>query len=251
MLGILHTPSPHGSYFVISFIYAFFPKLQFQIDSNSVTATSVRLNWWIADSPGRSGAGSGSGGVKFRPCYQVSGTDLWTCSSDPLSAETFDHEFTNLQPYTEYNFTVRLVGGDDQDHESGEFASARTSSAPPSAPRVTAARQTTDGRAFVSWTRPAAPNGEMRSYVVLLSPAGREWQVGPGRRNATLDFDFVPGRTYGVSVTAVNEAFHGEASEEVQLVFGGKDSLREMVEGLTQLGAGKNNIFLKWDSPRK
>ena len=213
-----------------------------QADPDSITATSVRLDWWMESN-------SDPSATKLLACYVVVGTSKEICGEE-VDGSTYSYNFEALHPYTAYNFTVRVVGDEGTPYPAKQSVVARTATAAPSPPRISEIRAEDDGKVFVAWTPPASPNGRMRSYVLHLSPAGREWQVGADRHNATLDFDFVPGTNYSVGIIAINEEFHGESSIEASLVYAG-GLVTERVEGLRQIGAGPNSVYVTWDKPKE
>lgn len=53
----------------------------------------------------------------------------------------------------------------------------------------------------ISWTPPSKPNGVLESYVVAMSPGGREWMVAADQNSIAVDHEFVPGTEYTFTVS--------------------------------------------------
>ncbi len=214
-----------------------------QADPTSITATSVRLDWWMESNS------DGAVRAKMTACCVVVGTSKEFCGQD-LEAGAHSYQFQALAPYTSYNFTVRVLDEEGKPYPASQWVVARTLTYIPSAPYVSKLEVEDDGKVVVAWTRPDKPNGRIKGYVIHLSPDNVEWQLGPDRTNATLDYDFAPGINYSVGVIAFNELYHSESSKELSLLYTER-IVNERVVGLQQLGATENEVYIKWDMPKE
>ena len=96
---------------------------------------------------------------------------------------------------------------------------------------------------------PARPNGILQKYIVLKSPAEREWEI-PGTETATtIDDVFVPNVKYTFTITAVNQDFHGDKSKPMSFVYD-PNTILSKVQHVRMTDPGKQRIKLTWDQAK-
>jgi len=234
-----------------------------QVMEDHVTDHSVRVDWWIADI-------GHTDEIEYRPAHQIAGSDRWTTALDWIHINEFKYTFTDLFPYTRYNFKmdVRYRG---QVYASNSKATATTASGFPGAPHLHNVTQR-GADVNVSWLPPVNPNGILRYYLVKMyklnnhneTSAGEKtkdssWKdLKPARtwRLRTSDGDYLtvegsvlePQSLYGFVVAAHNTEFLGEDSQMLTIVYDQSPSLKK-VDNFRSESVRENRLRLVWDKP--
>lgn len=205
-------------------------------EPEEATATTLRVHWWIPD--------ISSHDLKYSPGYAVAGTDRWNYL-DWTNASDFTYVFRNLYPYTNYNLTLNVKDKDGTVHNTSRFAQGLTAPYYPSKPTIINVEQV-ERKIRVSWTPPARPNGLLDSFIVTMTPGGREWfKNGGSATSITLDDIFLPKTRYTFTVTAKNTVYTGNASQPMSIVYD-EHAVREEVDRLVVKDVGENYVTLNW-----
>ncbi|XP_067674274.1 tyrosine-protein phosphatase 10D-like isoform X2 [Haliotis asinina] len=135
------------------------------------------------------------------------------------------HEVTvsSLQPYTNYNITVRTIAGDKS--ESQTFLIRTKEAAPSKVRNVNAVRTSTLTSVLVTWNEPQYTNGEVQHYIISYS--GNDPSINGPKDNGSKEADsssrrleltgLKAGFFYTVSVRAFTVDLGSPGSATVQL----------------------------------
>lgn len=115
--------------------------------------------------------------------------------SSPAHGQSFSYTVTGLQPWTQYEFSVRAhnpAGG-----TSSPWVTVTTKQAPPRGLAPPTARHLKDqpSKVWVSWTPPLEPNGVLQSYRIQRNNVSFSFSFDPTVLNYT-DEDLLPFSTY-------------------------------------------------------
>ncbi|XP_071115276.1 tyrosine-protein phosphatase 10D-like isoform X2 [Haliotis cracherodii] len=146
-----------------------------------------------------------------------------TCWNHNYSSQVHEVTVSNLQPYTNYNITVRTVAGDKSESQT---LLIRTKEAAPSKVRnVNAVRTTSLTSVLVTWNEPQYTNGEVQRYVISYS--GYDQSINGPKDNGSTEADrsrrrleltgLRAGFFYTVSVRAFTVALGTPGQATVQL----------------------------------
>ena len=227
------------------------------VESEEITSSSVRVDWWIADI-------GDTNAIEYQPAYAIHGsTDNWKFK-DWTTIADFKYTFTDLYPYTKYNFklNVRYHG---QLHLARDVVTATTSPDFPGPPHLYNVTQV-GTNVHLKWTPPAKPNGILRYYIVKMyrvdanrtldddvrdMEALRTWHVSVTEgENLVVDGSLMkPQTSYAFVVAASNTDFLGEYSKPQTLVYD-KNSVLTRVESFKAINVKESRLRLMWTKPK-
>lgn len=151
------------------------------VDDRSINSSSLLLYWTLQKL-------SKDVKLEYLPTISLSGStdQVWTNHTNWI--EKSEHRFTNLKPYTNYNMTVyvRVKKADKSDKKSGSnavevapirFVNATTAEGVPDSPRNIVVLQQNGSNILVTWERPKNVNGQLKGYILFMSPPTPPRQV--------------------------------------------------------------------------
>ncbi|XP_046378634.2 receptor-type tyrosine-protein phosphatase beta-like isoform X4 [Haliotis rufescens] len=146
-----------------------------------------------------------------------------TCWNHNYSSQVHEVRVSNLQPYTNYNITVRTVAGDKS--ESQTFLIRTKEAAPSKVRNVNAVTTMSLTSVLVTWNEPQYTNGEVQHYVISYS--GYDQSINGPKHNGSKEADSSSRRLeltglragffYTVSVRAFTVALGTPGQTTVQL----------------------------------
>ncbi|XP_066586207.1 proto-oncogene tyrosine-protein kinase ROS [Prorops nasuta] len=184
--------------------------------ADSLTATSLRLEWKGRDVERR------GGGVSYLVQWRYAEiAETWQYCRNQSWGEDDQILVENLQPYTKYKFRVALLLRSSQ-HNPEPIVSAPSvviltlaADLPASAPVIVRAAAVDSCRVSVSWEPGPFPNGPLLSYVLRLQGANHsQLKDIPASENANhyMFQNLEPNQNYSISVTMRNGVGEGPAA---------------------------------------
>ncbi|XP_066145381.1 sortilin-related receptor-like [Euwallacea fornicatus] len=161
--------------------------------------------------------------LEFLPSISKTSEGKWR--NESWIDET-EFKFKGLQPFTRYNMTVFVR----EKGKSTVFPPARyyiytTQEGVPSAPLNVRAKQQNGSHVLVSWDKPLNPNGIIKNYQILWTPAESppiKLKLNGNETSHLLSADFQHNQSYTFVVSAFNGKYEGSQSSPATIFFDGE-----------------------------
>ncbi|XP_033333706.1 sortilin-related receptor [Megalopta genalis] len=210
------------------------------VDQRSVSSTRLLLFWWIPVPFNVT--------FEFMPSIanvsQTNSPPKWTNSSKWIEEMTY--QFSNLEPYTQYNVTVYVrVKGQTTVFPPAKYLIVNTGKGAPSEPRLLTVKQSHGTRVELQWLPPSHPNGPIVGYIGFVTPPVPPVQFFKAKTSAVIDMAFESGQNYSFWVIAKNEDYESASSNVVTLTFDGSMNI-DNIEQLSVAATTNHSITLTW-----
>lgn len=218
---------------------------EYKIPTSKITETSVMLIWSLSSS-----IGGNAINVKYLPSKSETNQNKWTNASS--WTEKSHYVFTDLQPNTEYNFTVYTKTKEGSAQPPYLYASVKTFEGKPSEPTNLSVVSFNSSHLELTWKKPTNLNGDLVGYNIYYKfkeNSNTEIYETKIKQSSTLiDIRNWKNGTYQFWITASNKRFESVASSSVKIDLKPLHTTAGIKNLTYSISDNNTTIKLNWDS---